>query len=80
MAILLKKATQPKMLGSANATKACVLMSTAKDILKVKIVHAHHRISSTNSADKRTIYRVTAKAWGKNANTQVVLQSYVASE
>ena len=25
-------------------------------------------------------YRVTAKAWGKNANTQVVLQSYVASE
>ena len=34
----------------------------------------------TNSADKRTIYRVTAKAWGKNANTQVVLQSYVASE
>ena len=34
----------------------------------------------TNSADKRTIYRVTAKAWGKNVNTQVVLQSYVASE
>ena len=34
----------------------------------------------TNSADKRTIYRVTAKAWGKNDNTQVVLQSYVASE
>ena len=34
----------------------------------------------TNSADNRTIYRVTAKAWGKNANTQVVLQSYVASE
>lgn len=34
----------------------------------------------TNSADKRTIYRVTAKAWGKNNNTQVVLQSYVASE
>lgn len=34
----------------------------------------------TNSADNRTIYRVTAKAWGKNKNTQVVLQSYVASE
>ena len=34
----------------------------------------------TNSADKRTIYRVTAKAWGKNDNPQVVLQSYVASE
>lgn len=34
----------------------------------------------TNSADNRTIYRVTAKAWGKNVNTQVVLQSYVASE
>ncbi len=34
----------------------------------------------TNSVDKRTIYRVTAKAWGKNDNTQVVLQSYVASE
>ena len=34
----------------------------------------------TNSADNRTIYRVTAKAWGKNDNTQVVLQSYVASE
>lgn len=34
----------------------------------------------TNSADKRSIYRVTAKAWGKNAKTQVVLQSYVASE
>ena len=35
---------------------------------------------STNSADNRTIYRVTAKAWGKNENTVVMLQSYVANE
>ncbi|RKV65694.1 MAG: pilus assembly protein, partial [Neisseria sp.] len=27
-----------------------------------------------------TIYRVTAKAWGKNENTVVMLQSYVANE
>ncbi len=25
------------------------------------------------------VYRVTAKAWGKNANTVVVLQSYVCN-
>lgn len=36
-------------------------------------------ISSTPS-DGKTIYRVTAKAWGKNENTVVVLQSYVANE
>ena len=35
---------------------------------------------STNSTDNRTIYRVTAKAWGKNENTVVMLQSYVANE
>ncbi|MGP1363647.1 pilus assembly protein [Neisseria sp. DTU_2020_1000833_1_SI_GRL_NUU_006] len=35
---------------------------------------------STNSTDNRTIYRVTAKAWGKNENTVVILQSYVANE
>ena len=35
---------------------------------------------STNSADNRTIYRVTAKAWGKNEKTVVILQSYVANE
>lgn len=35
---------------------------------------------STNSIDNRTIYRVTAKAWGKNENTVVILQSYVANE
>lgn len=32
------------------------------------------------TTEGRITYRVTAKAWGKNANTQVVLQSYVASE
>ena len=32
------------------------------------------------NSEGKIIYRVTAKAWGKNANTQVVLQSYVASE
>lgn len=35
---------------------------------------------STNSTDNRTIYRVTAKAWGKNEYTVVMLQSYVANE
>lgn len=35
---------------------------------------------STNDADNRTVYRVTAKAWGKNENTVVMLQSYVANE
>ena len=35
---------------------------------------------STNPTDNRTIYRVTAKAWGKNENTVVILQSYVANE
>ncbi|MCS4533448.1 pilus assembly PilX family protein [Neisseria montereyensis] len=29
--------------------------------------------------DSSLIYRVTAKAWGKNANTTVTLQSYVAA-
>lgn len=27
----------------------------------------------------QNVYRVTAKAWGKNANTVVVLQSYVGN-
>ncbi|MDO5070111.1 pilus assembly PilX family protein [Neisseria zoodegmatis] len=34
-------------------------------------------ISTQN--DGSVIYRVTAKAWGKNANTVVVLQSYVSA-
>ncbi|MGN6976399.1 pilus assembly PilX family protein, partial [Neisseria sp. P0006.S006] len=34
----------------------------------------------SKTTEGRITYRVTAKAWGKNANTQVVLQSYVASE
>lgn len=53
-----------------------------EEISGIKIKKPRHIIEylGTNSADKRTIYRVTAKAWGKNANTQVVLQSYVASE
>ncbi|MCH8795164.1 pilus assembly PilX family protein, partial [Neisseria gonorrhoeae] len=29
--------------------------------------------------NNQNIYRVTAKAWGKNANTVVVLQSYVGN-
>lgn len=29
--------------------------------------------------NSRNVYRVTAKAWGKNANTAVVLQSYVSN-
>lgn len=35
---------------------------------------------STNPSQGSTIYRVTAKAWGKNNNTVVMLQSYVANE
>lgn len=35
---------------------------------------------STDAAQGSTIYRVTAKAWGKNRNTVVILQSYVANE
>ena len=35
---------------------------------------------STNTSQGSTIYRVTAKAWGKNNNTVVMLQSYVANE
>lgn len=52
------------------------------EISGIKVKPPLHIIEylGTNSADKRTIYRVTAKAWGKNDNTQVVLQSYVASE
>lgn len=34
---------------------------------------------NTDTAGSK-IYRVTAKAWGKNENTVVMLQSYVASE
>ncbi len=30
--------------------------------------------------NSRNIYRVTAKAWGKNSNTVVILQSYVSNE
>lgn len=29
--------------------------------------------------DGAVIYRVTAKAWGKNKNTVVILQSYVSA-
>lgn len=35
---------------------------------------------STDATSGQTFYRVTAKAWGKNENTQVVLQSYVSNE
>lgn len=35
---------------------------------------------STDTTQGSTIYRVTAKAWGKNKNTVVMLQSYVANE
>lgn len=35
-------------------------------------------ISTQNNGS--VIYRVTAKAWGKNANTSVTLQSYVQAE
>lgn len=35
---------------------------------------------STDAASGQTFYRVTAKAWGKNQNTVVVLQSYVSNE
>lgn len=35
---------------------------------------------STDAASGQTFYRVTAKAWGKNENTEVVLQSYVSNE
>lgn len=34
----------------------------------------------TDTKNDKTIYRVTAKAWGKNANTVVILQSYVSNE
>lgn len=52
------------------------------EISGIKIKKPRHIIEylGTNSADKRTIYRVTAKAWGKNENTVVILQSYVANE
>ncbi|WP_373745771.1 PilX N-terminal domain-containing pilus assembly protein [Neisseria dentiae] len=33
----------------------------------------------STQADGTVIYRVTAKAWGKNNNTVVILQSYVAA-
>lgn len=35
---------------------------------------------STDPEQGNTIYRVTAKAWGKNRNTVVMLQSYVSNE
>lgn len=35
---------------------------------------------STDLEQGSTIYRVTAKAWGKNRNTVVMLQSYVSNE
>ncbi len=35
---------------------------------------------STDTSQGSMIYRVTAKAWGKNNNTVVMLQSYVANE
>ncbi|PSJ79538.1 pilus assembly PilX family protein [Neisseria iguanae] len=35
---------------------------------------------STDASQGSIIYRVTAKAWGKNNNTVVMLQSYVSNE
>ena len=35
---------------------------------------------STDTSQGSTVYRVTAKAWGKNNNTVVMLQSYVVNE
>ncbi len=35
---------------------------------------------STDTTQGTIVYRVTAKAWGKNKNTVVMLQSYVANE
>ena len=35
---------------------------------------------STDTSQGSTVYRVTAKAWGKNNNTVVMLQSYVMNE
>lgn len=40
--------------------------------------HIIEYISTQNNGS--VIYRVTAKAWGKNANTSVILQSYVQVE
>lgn len=40
----------------------------------------HHRIPKHQFYRQPYHYRVTAKAWGKNENTVVILQSYVANE
>ncbi len=52
------------------------------EISGIKVKPPRHIIEylGTNSTDNRTIYRVTAKAWGKNEKTVVILQSYVANE
>ncbi|HFC5607568.1 TPA: pilus assembly protein PilX [Neisseria gonorrhoeae] len=39
----------------------------------------HYIIEYLGVKNGQNVYRVTAKAWGKNANTVVVLQSYVGN-
>lgn len=39
----------------------------------------HYIIEYLGVKNGENVYRVTAKAWGKNANTVVVLQSYVSN-
>ncbi|WP_416192324.1 PilX N-terminal domain-containing pilus assembly protein [Neisseria sp. CCUG12390] len=46
----------------------------------VGIISPRYVIESIGSDQDSKIYRVTAKAWGKNQNTVVMLQSYVSDE
>lgn len=60
-------------------SKLCIEEKGKKVEIKGAREHPRYIIEhiSTQEEDGSSIYRVTAKAWGQNKNTVVILQSYV---
>lgn len=66
---------------SANSTDLCIDKKGMKYKKGTRSVSKMPRyiIEYLGVKNGENVYRVTAKAWGKNANTVVVLQSYVSN-
>ncbi|MCD0228641.1 hypothetical protein LN378_27800, partial [Enterobacter hormaechei subsp. steigerwaltii] len=65
----------------ANSTDLCIDKKGMKYKKGTRSVSKMPRyiIEYLGVKNGENVYRVTAKAWGKNANTVVVLQSYVSN-
>ncbi|HFC8015658.1 TPA: PilX N-terminal domain-containing pilus assembly protein [Neisseria meningitidis] len=65
----------------ANSTDLCIDKKGMKYKKGTRSVSKppHYIIEYLGVKNGENVYRVTAKAWGKNANTVVVLQSYVSN-